>query len=138
MTYDADDLDAINVVLDQFPDISDLVDDVRSLDFLTYPIDSLKTLFENAGERPERTVPLEALRRAPAFYFPLASKADLVAKLLELRRHPLPARAPLPPLPPLPDTTGRGHPGESTVFVTEGGPLARPRVEHTPTAPAGE
>ncbi|MEV7096781.1 hypothetical protein AB0M80_28405 [Amycolatopsis sp. NPDC051045] len=132
MTYDADDLDTLNVILDQFPAIRDLVDDVRSLDFLTYPIDSLATLFANAGERPQRTVSLEALRLAPAFYFPLASKADLVAKLLELQRHPSSARTPLP------DTTERGHPGDSTLFVTEGGPLARPRVEHTPTAPAGE
>ena len=132
MAYDADDLDTINVILDQFPDIRDLVDDVRSLDFLTYPVDSLTTLFASAGEHREKTVSLEALRRAPAFYFPLASKADLVAKLLELRRHPSSAWTQPP------GTTESGHPGVSTVFVTEGGPLARPRVEHTPTTPAGE
>ena len=90
----ADDLGAISLVLDHFPMAGDLVRLVRRIEqAAAYPITSCVALEELLGGDDAtlrfagRDWPVPTLRRViPAYYFPIASSADLAAKLTELAR----------------------------------------------------
>jgi hypothetical protein len=130
MTYSPDDLDSLNAVLAQHPQVRELVDGIRALGDLQYPVDSFATLSDRHIDDTAGLAVLGTFAQAPAFYFPIASRKDLVAKLLELRRHSGPNQMPTP----TPNASPASAP-PTTVFVTDAGPLVRPRTEQSPPAP---
>jgi hypothetical protein len=92
--FGSDDLGTINQVLRHHPRAADLIRLVRRIaTSATYPITSFTALSDALGG-DEATIsfggrdwPLAELRRMiPAYYFPIASEDDLVAKLVELGR----------------------------------------------------
>ncbi len=89
MAYSREHLGTLNTVLPHFPEVCEIVDGLHEIGSeLSYPLDSYLSL--TGQEAPDAESPssivLQALARAPAYYFPVGSAADLVAKLLELRR----------------------------------------------------
>lgn len=156
MSYSPDDLETLNEVLTGYPDVRELVDRIRDLGDVSYPIDSFAALSQLNRDDSTGSTLTATLSRAPAYYFPIASLADLVAKLLELRRPIQPERrsptaatpSPLVPagsalgtLPPLyAHTAGSvaAVAAPDTIFLTEAGPLARPKAEYSAAAPPPE
>jgi hypothetical protein len=89
VAYSTEHLDTLNTVLPHFPEVCEIVDGLHEIGSeLSYPVDSYLSL--TGQEAPDAESPsnvvLQTLARAPAYYFPVGSEADLVAKLLELRR----------------------------------------------------
>jgi hypothetical protein len=109
MHYDSHDLEVINNVLRFYPQLTELIDTVKSLSQkISYPIHSFYELLDTLDADHPGTVPgtLGSLgsfpRSIPAYYFPIASQVDLIAKLLDLRmasHSPAPVRfaAAVPP-----------------------------------------
>jgi hypothetical protein len=108
MPSDSDDLALINSVLQFYPEVNALVRTVKRVSARTeYPVASFSELTDAAGDGGEEVPADEGLspqERAasvlglphgmPAYYFPIASQDDLIAKLLELRAKPSPAQEP--------------------------------------------
>lgn len=159
MTYTADDIETLNEVLTGFPDVRELVDGIRGLGSVSYPIDSFATLSQRNCDDAAGSTIIATLGLAPAYYFPIASLRDLVAKLLALLRPVQPDRVSRPagtpspvlsagstlgslpllhgPAPARPPGAVAPAAGPSTVFLTETGPHARPKAEYSaPTPPA--
>jgi hypothetical protein len=91
MAYDDNDLRIINAVLESFPQVTRLVDLVKIISSATeYPITSRSRFQELLRNRDEEVLQGSWLYglpdSIPAYYFPIASEDDLIAKLLDL--HP--------------------------------------------------
>ena len=88
-----DDLDLIKNVLYYYPGVVEVLTLAEMIDGLGYPINSLEEVLRGAENTVAdfrlmgRTYDFKAVRRAvPAYYFPIVSRDDLVAKLVELHR----------------------------------------------------
>jgi hypothetical protein len=92
MPYGAKDLPLINRILQFYPEVDALARTVKHISpKAKYPINSLNELTDALGADDEGSdaAPLQSLLglpgAIPAYYFPIASEEDLIAKLLELR-----------------------------------------------------
>jgi hypothetical protein len=94
MGYEPDDLDVINELVRLHPAVNELLVAVKSVAAATqFPIESRGELAEALARRPggeEPQHPSEASRllsaitsEMPAYYFPIVSRRDLTAKLVE-------------------------------------------------------
>jgi hypothetical protein len=149
MPSDSDELALIKSVLRFYPEVNALMRTVKQVAARAeYPVTSLGELIDAAGDVGEDVPADEGVsdqERAasvlgvphgmPAYYFPIASQDDLIAKLLELRAKPsraqeprhrgaiaetlrmtappatvLPSPSPIPPSPPLPEGPGAAEP----------------------------
>jgi hypothetical protein len=97
MQYDSKDLDVINRVLRFHPDVDELIAVVtRVSEADKYPINSRHELMdvlprekEPSGAEEDKAPTAAGVRESisllPAYYFPIASADDLIAKLVEFR-----------------------------------------------------
>jgi hypothetical protein len=97
MQYNSKDLDVINKVLRFYPDVDELVAIIKRVSKAKkFPLNSrpelmniLATEKEPAGKEKEEGPTAAGVRRSisllPAYYFPIASADDLIAKLVEFR-----------------------------------------------------
>jgi hypothetical protein len=87
------DLEFLRGILRFYPGIKEMLSLVRKVSLAGFPVNSFDD-FETALGGPSVTIkvkgqaiPLGIVRRfVPAYYFPIASKTDLIAKVVELRR----------------------------------------------------
>jgi hypothetical protein len=87
--FQPEDLRLINLILPHYPDVVDVIRAVKQAAArVRYPVQNYEELVTALGDVALAGSPLgraEAQRLLPAYYFPISSEEDLIAKVADLR-----------------------------------------------------